>query len=174
MDKAASYLVPLLLAALVVYCLVRRVPVFDAFSEGAREGLRSCVSLLPVLVGLVTGVSMLQASGALELAAGALEPLARYLGLPKEVLPLALMKPVSGGASTALLSQTLDRCGPDSFAGRAASVLAGSTETALYCIAVYFGAIRRKGKNCALPAALLGHLAACLCASWAVRLLMGF
>lgn len=174
MDKAASCLVPFLIAALLLFCLFRSVPVFDAFSEGAKEGLRSCVSLLPVLIGLVTGVTMLQASGALELAARALEPLARCLGLPKEVLPLALMKPVSGGASTALLSQTLEACGPDSFAGRTASVLAGSTETALYCVAVYFGAIRRKEKSCALPAALIGHLAACLCASWAVRLLMGF
>lgn len=173
MDELMSWVVPLFLAAVVILCLARRVPVFDAFTEGAGEGIRSCASLLPTLVGLVMAVSMLQASGALELACGALSPLARALGLPVEALPLALMKPVSGSASTALLAQLFESHSPDSFAGRVGSVLAGSTETALYCIAVYFGAVKKNERTCALPAALAGHLAACLSAGWAVRLLLG-
>lgn len=173
MPDFVSLIIPIFLALVLALCLARRVPVFDVFIEGAKEGLQSCVKLLPLLAGLVMAVTMLEASGALELAAGWLAPVARAFGMAREVIPLALMKPVSGSASTALLSQILDACGPDSPAGRTASVLAGSTETALYCIAVYFGAIQKREKTCALPAALAGHLAACLCAGWAVRWFLG-
>lgn len=173
MPDLVSLLIPLFLALVVVVCLVRRVAVFDVFTQGAKEGLQSCVSLLPLLAGLVMAVTMLEASGALELASELLAPFARALGMAREVIPLALMKPVSGSASTALLSQILHDCGPDSLAGRTASVLAGSTETALYCIAVYFGAVKKREKTCAFPAALAGHLAACLCAGWAVRWFLG-
>lgn len=173
MPDVTSWIVPGFAAAVVVICLVRRVPVLDVFTEGAKEGLHSCVSLLPVLIGLIMAVTMLQASGALDLVCAALTPVARALGLPAEALPLALMKPVSGSASTALLAQLFETNGPDSFAGRVASVLAGSTETALYCIAVYFGAVKKRERTHALPAALAGHLAACLSAGWAVRFLLG-
>ena len=173
MSDLSAWIVPAFAAMVAALCLLRRAPAFDAFTEGAREGLRSCVSLLPTLIGLVMAVSMLRASGALELACAALTPLARAFGLPPESLPLALMKPVSGSASTALLSQLFTQLSPDSFAGRVASVLAGSTETALYCLAVYFGAVGKRERTCALPAALAGHLAACLSAGWAVRLFLG-
>lgn len=173
MPDVVSLIIPAFLAIVLVLCLIRHISVFDVFTEGAKEGLRSCMTLLPLLAGLVMAVTMLEASGALELAATWLSPLARAWGMAREVIPLALMKPVSGSASTALLSQVLDECGPDSFAGRTASVLAGSTETALYCIAVYFGAIKKRGKTCVFPAALAGHLAACFCAGWAVRWFLG-
>ena len=173
MDRAGLYAAPLFVGVILLFGLCRRAPVFDAFTAGAKEGLRSCVSLLPTLVGLVMGVSMLSASGALELAASLLAPAARAIGLPEEVIPLALMKPISGSGATALLSEIFHSQGADSFAGRVASVLAGSTETTLYCVAVYFGAVGIGKKNHALPAALTGDLAACLCAGWTVRLFLG-
>ena len=170
MGNWASFLEPAFLGLLILAAVCRRVPVFELFSEGAKEGLHSCLSLLPVLTGLLLAISMLQASGALELAAAWAKPLASLMGLPPETVPLALLKPVSGSGSTALLAQLLESEGPDSFSGRVASVLAGSTETALYCIAVYFGAVREKGNADVLLAALAGHLVSCLCAGWVVRL----
>ena len=170
MGNWASFLVPVFLGLLILAAVCRRVPVFELFSEGAKEGLHSCLSLLPVLTGLLLAISMLQASGALELAAAWAKPLASLMGLPPETVPLALLKPVSGSGSTALLAQLLESEGPDSFSGRLASVLAGSTETALYCVAVYFGAVREKGNAGVLLAALAGHLVSCLCAGWVVRL----
>lgn len=170
MDKLGAWAVPTAIAGLLVFCLLRRVQAFDAFTGGAREGLRTAVSILPTLIGLMTAVTMLRASGALDLLAQALSPLTSALGLPAGAAPLVLMKPVSGSGSNALLAQILQQYGPDSFTGRVASVLAGSTETALYCIAVYYGAAGIRKTRHTLPAALLGDLAACLAAPLAIRL----
>lgn len=170
MDQLGIWTVPLAVAAILLFCLFRRVPVFDAFTGGAKEGLRTAISILPTLVGLMTAVTMLSASGALDLLAQIVHPLADALGLPAGVVPLVLMKPVSGSGSNAILAQILQQYGPNSFTGRVASVLAGSTETALYCIAVYYGAVGIRKTRHTLPAALTGDLAACLAAPLAIRL----
>ncbi|MCH4239433.1 MAG: spore maturation protein [Oscillospiraceae bacterium] len=169
MDKLGTYAMPTAAVLIVLFCLVRKVPVFDAFTDGAKQGLRSAISILPTLVGLMTGVAMLQASGALELMSKALAPLMNAVGLPAAVAPLVLMKPVSGSGSTAVLTQILQQCGADSFAGRVAAVLSGSTETLFYCIAVYYGSIKVHRTRHTLPAAFFGDCVACVVAPLAVR-----
>ena len=161
--------VPAVVTAILLTALCRRTAVFDAFLEGARAGVRSCMGIFPSLLGLITAVSMLRASGALELLAQVLTPLTAKIGLPAELVPLVLLRPVSGGSSIALLQELLGQVGPDSFAGRVASVMAGATETTFYTITVYFGAVHIRNTRHTLPAALLADLACVLLSLLTVR-----
>lgn len=170
MDKIGVYLVPCIIALILLFGFVRKVPLFDTFLDGAKEGLRSTVSIAPALVGLITAVTMLKASGALDLFTAAVRPLAQAVGLPPEVVPLTLLRPVSGSGSMALLNGIFADCGPDSFAGRVAAVMMGSTETTFYAIAVYFGAVGIKKTRHTVPAALSADLVSFLTSALAVRL----
>jgi spore maturation protein B len=169
-DKLGIFAIPVTVCVIVLFGLVRRVPLFDTFVSGAKEGLSSVISILPTLVGLMMAVSMLNASGALDMLSSFLAPAARFLGLPPEVMPLALIKPVSGSGATAILAQIFQNNGTESFAGRVASVMSGSTETTFYAIAVYFGAVGVKKTRHAIPAALTAELAACVLSALAVRI----
>ena len=171
MDSFGVWVLPAVLLAIVLTAFLRKVPVFDTFLAGAKEGLEASVSILPTLVGLIMAVSMLSASGALDLLSSLLTPAARFLGLPPQVIPLVLIKPFSGSGSTAVLAQIFKDNGPDSFPGRVASVLSGSTETTFYAIAVYYGAVGVRKTRHTLPAALLADLVACVLSPLCVRLL---
>lgn len=170
MDKIGGYLIPCIIALILLFGFVRKVPLFDTFLDGAKEGLRSTVSIAPALVGLITAVSMLKASGALDMFTAAVKPLAQAIGLPPEVVPLTLLRPVSGSGSMALINGIFADCGPDSFAGRVAAVMMGSTETTFYAIAVYFGAVGIKKTRHTIPAALSADLVSFLTSALAVRL----
>jgi len=131
------------------------------------------IRILPPLVGLMTAVYMLRASGALELAARALAPAMERLGLPPELLPLMLVRPISGSAALGVGAELISTYGPDSTLGRTAAVMLGSTETTFYTIAVYFGAVGITRTRYAVPAALCADLTGFLAAAWAVRLCFG-
>ncbi len=173
MNFFAALLVPLLLAGAALFALRRRVDVYDALTAGAMDGLRVTVRILPALVGLLSAVWMLRASGALELAAAALEPLLLYAGLPPETVALMLVRPVSGSGALAIGAELIGRYGPDSLIGRTAAVMLGSSETTFYTIAVYFGGLGIARTRHAVPAALCADLAGFLASAWAVRLLFG-
>ena len=173
MADFGSYAVPIVMACIILFGFLRSVPVFDTFVAGAKEGLASTVSILPTLVGLIMAVAMLNASGALDLLSNFLAPAARVLGLPQAVMPLVLIKPISGSGSTAILTQIYKDCGPDSFAGRVASVMAGSTETTFYAVAVYYGAVGIKKTRHTIPAAIVGDLTACIFSALTVHLFFG-
>ena len=173
MADFGAWAVPVVITAIVLFGFLRKVPVFDTFVAGAKEGLHTTVSILPTLIGLIMAVSMLSASGALDLFSSLLAPAARFLGLPSQVMPLALIKPFSGSGSTAVLTQIYRSSGPDSFAGRVASVMAGSTETTFYAVAVYYGSVGIKKTRHTIPAALLGDLTACIFSALTVRIFFG-
>ncbi|MDD5952355.1 MAG: spore maturation protein [Oscillospiraceae bacterium] len=168
-----AYLIPSVVVIILLFGMVKRVPVFETFLAGAKEGLHSCVSILPSLIGLLMAVHMLQASGALDLFTQWITPLATQIGFPPEVTPLLLLRPVSGSGSTAILTQIFDQCGPDSLAGWTASVMAGSTETTFYAIAVYYGAVGIKKTRHTIPAALLADFACGVFAVLTTRLFFG-
>ncbi len=172
-DLLSSLVIPLLLAGVAVVALRRRVDVYDALTAGAMDGLRITVRILPALVGLLSAVWMLRASGATELAADALAPVLRRIGLPPETVPLLLVRPVSGSGALAVGAELMERCGPDSLVGRTAAVMLGSSETTFYTIAVYFGGLGITRTRHAVPAALCADLAGFLAAAWAVRLFFG-
>lgn len=127
---------------------------FDKFLEGAREGLVTGVKLLPTLVALLAAISMLRASGAVELASSLLRSPAEKLGMPVELLPLVLTRPFSGSASSALFASLLDEVGADSFAAMCAAVIMGSSDTVFYVISVYFSSVKIRKTGYAIPVAL--------------------
>lgn len=169
MELLFTMVVPLTIAGVALYGLGRGVDVYDALVQGAGGGLEVLLRIFPALVGLMTAVAMLRASGALELAAGALAPLLDRVGLPAQLLPLMLVRPISGSAALGVGAELIQNYGPDSQLGRTAAVMLGSTETTFYTIAVYFGAVGITRTRYAVPAALCADLTGFLAAAWAVR-----
>lgn len=153
-------IVPIVLLSVLLYGIVRKVSVFDVFVNGAKDGLKTIYNITPTLVGLIVSVSMLKGSGALDILTTFLSPVTGFLHFPSELLPMTILRPVSGGGSTALLNQVLKDYGPDSFVGRCASVIAGSTETTFYAITVYFGSVNVKKIRHTLFSALMADITA--------------
>jgi spore maturation protein B len=173
LDTLSTWAVPLLLAGIPLYALTRKVDVYAAFLAGARDGFETGVRIVPPLVAVLVALGMLRASGALAAVASGLAPLLDPLGVPASVLPLMVIRPLSGGAALGVVGDVLRSEGPDSYAGRLASVMCGSTETTFYVLAVYFGAAGIARYRHALPAALLADLAGMAAAVVVVRLLFG-
>ena len=164
---------PAFVCIIVVFGLIKRVPVFDIFLKGAKEGMQILYSIAPTIIGLVFAVDLLRSSGAIDAICNFIEPVADYLGFPKEIVPMVLLRPVSGSGSTALLTSLYEQCGPDSFAGRVASVLAGSSETTFYAIAMYFGCIKVKKIRHTLFAAIIADITAAVMSVLTVRIYFG-
>lgn len=164
--------VPVLIASFIGFGLFRKVGVYDCFVEGAKDGLQSMVGIIAPLIGLMVAINMFRASGALELLAKGLAPALDFLRLPADVLPLALLRPISGSASTAIVTDIFKNLGPDSPAGKIASVMMGSTETTFYTVAVYFGAVGIKNTRHTIAAALLADFTGILLATILTRMML--
>ena len=160
MQLLQNALIPILLAATGVYALYKRVDVFPTFLRGAKKGLHTAVQILPTMVGMLTVVYMLRASGAIDLAAAALAPVYQLLGIPSECTALTLLKPISGGGGLALGSEIMQRCGPDSYAGRVAAVMLGASETSVYTLSIYSGHLGLSRMRYAILAVLCADLTA--------------
>jgi len=173
LEALSIWAIPLVVAGVPLYALTRKVKVYPVFVEGAKEGFQVAVRVIPPLVAVVVALGMLRASGAMDALAGALAPLTSRLGIPATVLPMVLVRPLSGGAALGVVADVLRSDGPDSYAGRLASVMAGSTETTFYVLAVYFGAVGVTRYRQALPAALMADLAGFAASVVAVRFLFG-
>ena len=169
----SSLVIPGLLAAVAVWGTARRVDVYGALSTGAAQGLKITVQIFPALLGLMTAVSMFRASGALEWLTALCAPALERLGIPPELMPLMLIRPISGGGALAVGSDLIQSCGPDSYPGRVAAVMLGSTETTFYTVAVYFGAAGILRTRYAIPAALTADLAGFAASALTVRLFFG-
>ena len=165
-----TMLVPFIIAGVSLYAAARGVDVYAALVRRSGAGLGTQVRMVPAWIGLMTAVYMLRASGALELASGLLAPLLEGIGLPAQLLPLMLVRPVSGSAALGVGAELIETYGPDSLIGRTAAVMLGSTETTFYTVAVYFGAVGITRTRYAVPAALCADLAGFLASAWAVRL----
>lgn len=166
----ADYLIPLLFAALGVLSIRKKEQGYDILVDGAGEGLKLMAKIAPSLIILLTSLSMLRASGALEAFSRVLSPLLTSIGIPEETILLILVRPLSGSAALAVGAELIAAHGPDSLVGRTAAVMLGSTETTFYTISVYFGACGIKKTRYALPAALIADLTGFLAAAWTVRL----
>lgn len=159
-----EYIIPLVVALIVFVCLVKGVPLFDTVTDGIGEGMKIVIKILPTMIAVLMSVKMLTASGALDALINLLAPITNFLKIPDGVMPMALMRPVSGSGSLGILSDILARFGPDSREGRIASVIMGSTETTFYTLAVYFGATSVKKTGWAIPAALIADVVGVLVA----------
>lgn len=170
-DLVSSWLIPLLIAAIPLAAVAKKVRVYEEFVEGAKGGFEVALRIIPYLVAILVAIGMFRASGALEIIAGWLSPATDFIGLPAEVLPVALMRPLSGSGSLGLVTELITVHGPDSFIGRLASTLYGSTETTFYVLAVYFGAVGIRRTRHAIAAGLLADAAGVLAAVWICRVM---
>ena len=166
-----DYIVPGLLVLICCLALGKRADPYSLLLEGAGDGLKLLLTLIPTLVLLVTAVTMLRASGAMELVSGFCAPLFSWTGIPPETALLVLVRPISGSAALAVGTELMAEYGVDSTIGRTVAVMLGSTETTFYTMSVYFGAAGIKRTRYTLPAALMADLTGFLVASWSVRLL---
>lgn len=160
MTDFTNWIIPSIAVAVFVYAAIKRVDVFEAFCDGAAEGLKTCADILPALVLLLVCIGMFRASGAIEALTSLLSPLCRAVGFPPEVVPLVVLRPFSGSGAMAVYNEIAASVGADSFAERVAAVLIGSSETTFYTVAVYFSAVKVKKTRCAVPAALTADLTA--------------
>lgn len=164
----SRWAIPLLLLGITTLGLSRRVPIYESFVEGAKEGWQTALRILPYLVGMLVAIKVFQHSGALDQVIQLLSPLTNLLGFPKEALPLTLMRPISGSGSLAILSQTLATHGPDSFVGRLAATIMGSSETTLYVLTVYAGSVGLRRTRHTLVTAIIADIAGALAALYIV------
>ena len=169
----SDLIIPLLLAGAAACGTGRRVNVYAALTRGAEDGLTVLLHVIPALVGLLTAVSMFRASGAMDALTRLCAPVLNLLGIPAETVPLMLVHPVSGSGALAVASDLMASHGPDSYIGRVAAVMLGSTETTFYTIAVYFGSAGIVRTRHTVPAALAADLTGFLTAALTVRLLFG-
>ena len=166
-----DYLVPLILFFTCALALHKKENAYDLLLQGANDGLKLLISILPTLILLLTAVYMLRASGAVELLSSILAPVFRLFGIPPEAALLVLIRPISGSAALAVGADLMLQYGTDSLIGRTTAVMLGSTETTFYTISVYFGAAGIQKTRYAIPAALIADFVGFFMASWTVKLL---
>ena len=163
------YVIPAIIALVLVYSLIKKQPSYEVFISGAEDGMKIVLGIFPPLVAVLTAAYMLRASGTLDIIASLLSPLGKLI--PAEVMPLALIRPVSGSGATGILAEILNTYGADSLIGRLASVIMGSTETTFYCLCVYFAKTRVKHNMRAVPFAAVGDIVGILTAAVLIKLL---
>lgn len=172
MFQWSSWIIPLVFLFIIIYGLLKGVDVFETFLEGVKEGLSTVLGMFPALLILMTCVSIFKASGALELLTKALLPISKNVGLPTEVLPLVFLRPLSGSGALVVFQDILLNNGPDSLAGKVASVIMGSTETTFYTVALYYGAARVTKTRHTIPSAAIADLTGFLVSGIVVQLLL--
>jgi len=156
--------IPLVLVFIPIYGALRKVKVYESFVEGAKGGFQMAIRIIPYLVAILVAVGMLRGAGAIDMLAHWLDPALRRVGFPVEILPLAIMRPLSGSGSMGIVTELIKVHGPDSFIGRLAASAYGSTETTFYVLAVYFGSVGIKKARHAVIAGLVADIASLIAA----------
>ena len=162
LQQVSIWAVPVMLVGITLAAMLRKVKVYDVFIEGAKEGFEVAVKIIPFLVGILVAIGMFRASGAMELLLAGLRPVATATGFPADLIPLAILRSLSGSGSLALTTDIIKTQGPDSLLARMAATMYGSSETTFYVLAVYFGAIGVRRTRHAVPAALVGDVVAAI------------
>jgi spore maturation protein B len=147
--------IPFLLSFFPLYATLRRVKVYEEFVEGAKEGFKTAVMIIPYLVAILVAIGRFREAGGIKMLGDLLKPALDAVGFPTELLPMSLVRPLSGSGSLGLFSDIVKEFGPDSLMARTAGTIFGSTETTFYVIAVYFGAVGVKRTRHAIPAGLI-------------------
>jgi spore maturation protein B len=172
-DLLAVFVIPAIIIGFPLYGLYRRVPVYEEFVTGAREGFQVAVNIIPYLVAILFAVAMFRASGAMDFLIEGLRPVLAPLGWPPEVLPMVITRPLTGSGSAAIVLDLINRYGEDSLIVKTAATMFGSTETTFYVIAVYFGAVNIKKTRHAVPSGLIADFSAMILAVYVVRWFFG-
>ncbi len=164
LGSVSTWAIPFIIMAIVAIGFYKRVKVYEVFVEGAKEGFQVGVKIIPFLVAILVAIGMFRASGALEMLVSVLQPLLGAVGYPPEVLPMALIRPLSGSGALGLMSDLVSTHGAESFIGRLSSVMMGSTETTFYVLAVYYGSIQVRRTRHTLAACLIADAAGLIAA----------
>ncbi len=172
MTEFTDYILPGLVVIIIGFGAIKGLKVFDIFLDGAKKGFKTVLNITPALIGLIVAVNMLKSSGGLEVITNLLAPVSSFLGIPKEVTPLAILSPVSGSGAVSMFESILKDYGPDSFIGRCASVMMGSTETTFYAITLYYGSCNIKNTRHTLPSAICADLTSFIFSSKAIQLFL--
>lgn len=167
----SKWAIPFLLLVIPVLGFIRKVPVYEAFVEGAEEGFTTAIKIIPFLVGMMVAISVFRASGAMEYLGQAVSPLTNLIGAPTEILPLAIMRPLSGSAVLGLAAELMKSYGPDSFIGRCASVMQGTTDTTFFILTIYFGSVGIKRYRYSIITGLSADISGFLAAIYICNLL---
>ena len=162
----SDMIIPITFAGILMYGFSRKMPVYDDFVSGAKNGFTTVLHIAPTIIGLMVAVGMLRASGALELLSGLIAPITEPLGYPSEAVPLTLMRLVSSSASTGLLLDIFENYGPDSFLGRFVSVMMSCTETVVYTMSIYFMHVKITKTRFTLAGALTANFFGVLMSLW--------
>jgi spore maturation protein B len=171
--QLSVWAIPFLLSYVLVCALYKKVPVYDTFTSGAKAGFGTAIRIMPHLVGMMVAITIFRESGALDLLLKALRPLLDVLHFPSEVLPLSLLRPITGSGSLAITTDLIAQYGPDSYIGRLASTIQGSTDTTLYVLTVYFGAVAVRNTKYALKVGLLSDAIGVFASLFIVWLVFG-
>lgn len=161
-----AYILPLLVLAALITAFANKAPIYQLFLEGAEDGLKMLFSILPPMIAVLSMAAMLKSSGLLNMFTAFLSPVTQKIGIPSEILPLALLRPFSGGGSLGLLTDTVKTYGADSRIARTACILCASTETTFYTISVYFRKTNVRHTKSVILAAVIGDFVGILCACW--------
>lgn len=156
--QISIWVIPCFLLVVLLVASWKKIPAYELFVEGGKEGVKMAFSLLPFLVGMIVSISILRSSGALDAFITFITPVLTFVGIPPEILPLAAVRPISGTAALGMTTELIDVYGPDSFIGRLASTMQGSTDTTLYVLTVYFGAVGIRRMGNALKVGLLADV----------------
>lgn len=168
----SAYAIPLVVLLIPLYALfVRKVPAYSTFTDGAKEGFETGVMIIPYLVAMLCAIGMFRASGAMDWLVDLLNPVTSLIGLPAEVLPMGIMRSLSGSGAQGLCADLLTQYGTQSQIGRIASVAFGSTETTFYVLAVYFGAVGITNSRQSAIAGVLGDLFSLIMAAVIVNIM---
>lgn len=153
-------IIPIIIIIIITYGMIKGRKVYEWFIEGAKEGLKVCINIFPYLLAMIIAVNIFREAKLLDILNNMISPVAGAIGLPKEVIPLVLIKPLSGSGAMGILTDILKNYGPDSYIGLIASVIMGTTETIFYTVTVYFGAVQIKKVRHTVWAALLADMTA--------------
>ena len=172
-DILSVFVLPAIIIGFPLYGLFKRVPVYEEFVEGAKEGFTVAVRIIPYMVAILFAIGMFRASGALDYLINGARPMLSLIGIPPEVIPMAIVRPLTGSGSAAIVLDMINQYGEDSLVVKMAATMFGSTETTFYVIAVYFGSVNVRKTRHAVPAGLIADAAAMLAAVYVVGLLFG-
>ncbi|GJM68178.1 spore maturation protein B [Paenibacillus macerans] len=173
LNLVSAWAVPVMIAFIPLYAYLKKVPVYESFVDGAKDGFSTAIGIIPHLVGMMVAISVFRASGALDALVGWMAPLLARLNVPPEVLPLGFLRPLTGTGSLAFTTDLIKTYGPDSMIGRIASTIQGSTDTTLYVLTVYFGAVGIKNGRYALKVGLFSDAVGFVAAIAVCLLLFG-
>lgn len=152
------FFIPLFITVILIYGLKKRIPIYDVFITGAKDGLSTCIEILPFIIGIFIAIEALTSSGAMAFIQSTVAPLFEVFRVPEELISLIMLRPVSGSGSLAIVEHIMTEYGPDSYVGRAAAVMTGSCETVFYVLALYFGVTSVKKMRHAFSAGLIGYI----------------